>query len=89
MVVVVGGGKRCSGEVSVGVVLVVDLRKARRLTWTNPVEHSQAEVVGVVVVVCDVAVAVSVGRRCSGEVSVGFVLGVDMSGRCSGRRWTL
>ena len=86
MDVEVGGGRRCSGEESVGVVLVVDLRKARRLTWTNPVEHSQAVVVGVVVVVCDVVVVVGVGRRCSGEVIVGVVLVVDLSGRCSGRR---
>ena len=82
----VGGGRRCSGEVSVGVVLIVDLRKARRLTWTNPVEHSQAVVVGVVVVVCDLVVVVGAGGRCSDEVIVGNGLVVDLSGRCSGLR---
>ena len=86
MVVVVGGGGRCSGEVNRGVVLDVDMRKARRLTWTNPVEHSQAVVVGVVVVVCVVAVVVGAGRRCSVGVIVGIVLVADLGGRCSGRR---
>ena len=42
---------RVSGEVIVDVKVDVDMRKARSLTWTDAVEHSQAVDVVVVVVV--------------------------------------